>query len=319
MKRVPKLAWIGLAVLLLIGAGAFLIGPAPDKSPTTSAAAVEASGADTLAVTDPVHDRPFDVFIWEPEGDDRGELVVISHGFSGSPTGHSDLAKSLAADGYTVAASTHPDIAGLESDDPRLDPLVLRPRHLSLVIDALEDRSDTPFIGTTLVGHSLGAYGALRLAGATPATGDLLDAHCADTDDEVLCSGRAQERFAALVAEPSETLDERVDRLVLLAPGYGPLFPAPALAINVPVLVLSASDDALLPGGQVDSLIERLPSGTVSDELSAGHYSFLRPCTAEEEESFPEICSDPEGVDRAAVQAQVETAVAEFIAGGGTG
>ncbi len=191
------MAIIGAAAFVLVAAVAFLIGP-PPESPSTSLETVEASGAATVEVLDPVHDRPFEVSTWTPASEANGTLVVISHGFSGDRTSHDDLAAMLAASGFTVAAPTHPDMAGLGSNDARLDPLALRPRHLSLTIDHMTQAE--PIDRVVVIGHSVGGYSALRAAGATVSSADLSD-HCA-ANAEILCSPAAQSRFEQLVAEP---------------------------------------------------------------------------------------------------------------------
>lgn len=306
------IAMIGVPLILAIAAAAFLIGPPPDKAPSTSAEPLaDTSGAD-LSILDPEQDRTFDALIWEPNAaNDRNELVVISHGYSGRGSSHSHLAEALAERGYTVVASTHPDVAGLESDNPALDPLVLRPRHLSLAIDAVESDNGAAFDSVMVVGHSLGGYSALRLAGAEPQAGELLAAHCSDVSDRVLCTPRAKSRFEA-PGISVDVSDPRVDRIVLLAPGYGPLFTAEDLAISVPVLVAAAKDDSELPGGQLDALIDRLPSDTTAVTVDGGHYVFLRQCTDAEAASAPVVCKDPEGVDRDSVNDQLVDLIADF-------
>ncbi len=298
------------AVLVLIGAGAFLIGPPPDNGPSTSAEALEASEAESIMVEDPVHERPFDVSVWEPTGENRrDELVVISHGFSADRTVHATLAQGLVAEGYTVAAPTHPDIAGLESGNPGLDPFVLRPRHLSLTIDAMSET--TEFDSITLVGHSLGGYSALRMVGADPVVGDGFTDYCDNTTDALLCSGQIEERISA-EGVGTDFSDPRVDRIVLLAPGYGPFFDSDALDVDVPVLVIGASDDSELPGDQVSALATRMPNDSQSETVNGGHYVFMRPCTDEEASSVGEICEDADGVDRAAVGEQVLELITDF-------
>lgn len=314
MNRIPKAGWIALAFVLFFVVGAFLVGPAPDKGPLTSVEALAESEAETMAVTDPVHGRPFDVSVWSPTPDlENGELVLISHGFAGNRTSHADLAQSLVAQGYTVAAPTHPDLAGLESDDPSLDPLTLRPRHLSLTIDALEDGAGTSFESVSVIGHSLGGYSALRLAGLQPNLDGTLDRHCEETDDHILCSARARARFETLAARNDDFSDDRVAHAVLLAPGYGPLFGQETLLPRADVLVVAAGDDTELPGDQVDDLVNRLGAGAESSTVDGGHFVFLRPCTDSEAADLPTICDDPEGIDRVAMHADLGTRVATFV------
>lgn len=316
MNRVPKAGWIAIAavVVVLVAAGAFLIGPAPDKGPSTSVEAVAASEAETVEVTDPIHGRPFDVSVWSPSAEvGNGRLVVISHGFSGDRTAHSDVAQSLAAKGYTVAAPTHPDIAGLESGDPALDPLTLRPRHLSLTIDAMAASAGEPFTAVSVIGHSLGGYSALRLAGAQPILDGALDAHCSAVDDQILCNGRADTRFATIAANGDDFSDGRVSKVILLAPGYGPIFGQDPLELGADVLVVAARDDLELPGGQVENLVGRLGTGVESSTVDGGHYVFLRPCTVVEAAAVPEFCEDPAGVDRAVLHRELGDQIDTFV------
>ncbi len=314
MNRMSKAGWIAVAVVALGVAGIFLLTPPPDNGPSTSDDAVAASGADTVAVNDPAHDRPFDVSVWTPSAADaNGSLIVISHGFSGDRTSYSALAKPLTEEGYTVVAPTHPDLAGLQSNDPALDPLTLRPRHLSLTVDAMESTAGGPFDSVSVIGHSLGGYSALRLAGADPKLDGTLESHCAEVDDQVLCSDRATSRFATVAAAGDNFADPRIDHVVLLAPGYGPFFGEEPLGIDAEAMVISAEGDVELPGAQVEDLIDRLGPNTKTLSTKGGHYVFLRPCSSAEAADFPEICEDPEGVDRSEIHAELSTQIVTFL------
>ncbi len=315
--RIPTPVTIALAVVGVAAIVAVAIGPPPETKPETSTEAVAASGATTIDFNDPVHDRDVDASLWSPTGTDRSHLVVISHGFAGDRTSHGYLASDLAADGYTVVAPTHPDLAGLESGNPDLDPLVLRPRHIGLAIDAAEQATSTSaFDQVTVVGHSLGGYSALRTVGLEVST-DGVAAHCAEQpDDEVLCGSRPAGRFDALADRAPAAGDERVDRVVLLAPGYGPLFAAEELAgVDVPVLVIEASADEEVDGGQLDTLLAGLPSATIDSSVDGGHFVFVRACTDDEADAAVAICTDPEGVDRAAVHTGLVEEIGSFLAG----
>ncbi len=312
MQNLPKAVWVGLTIAIVLAATAFFIGPPPDNEPRTSDQAVADSQATTINVNDPLHDRPFVVSVWQPTPEsDARQLVIVSHGFSGDRTSHSDMSQQLVALGYTVAAPTHPDIAGLESGDARLDPLTLRPRHLSLTIDALELEADGGFESVTVVGHSLGGYAGLRLAGAEPVVGTQIESHCDVADDHLLCSDASLARFKTLAASGTSFADARVDRVVLLAPGYGPLFDTPSVDLETDVMVITASTDRELPAEQVEKLAARLNVDV--QPVDGGHYVFLRPCTSAEADSVPEICADAPGVDRDEVHRALVEAIDEFV------
>lgn len=232
-------------------------------------------------------------------------------------TSHADLAEGFAERGFTVAAPTHPDVGGLESGDGALDPLLLRPRHVSLTVDAaIEEankKTNEPFNTITVIGHSIGGYTALRIAGAEVNT-DGLPAHCdANPSDEILCSPTARTRFETVVDADAGSGDPRVDQVVLLAPGYGPLFSPEALGeVAVPVLIVGAEDDVELPGNQVEKLVDDLPADTRFQTVAGGHFIFVRTCTAEEAGVLTDICAETPGVDRSEVHDRLVADVDEF-------
>src|SRR6266567_357581 len=102
-------------------------------------------------------------------------LVVISHGSGGYPLLYRTIGAYLVKHGYVVALPEHP---GNNRDDNALnnsvENLVNRPRHIRLTIDAVfaavhfKDRvqPDT----TAVIGHSMGGYTALAVAGGQPWT-----------------------------------------------------------------------------------------------------------------------------------------------------
>ena len=101
------------------------------------------------------------------------QLVVISHGSGGTPWTHRDLAAHLARAGFVVALIQHPgDSRGDAGLAGKVVNLVNRPRHVRLVIDdAFADESLGPHLGrtgVTVIGHSMGGYTALAIAGGNP-------------------------------------------------------------------------------------------------------------------------------------------------------
>ena len=108
---------------------------------------------------------------------DRGgpyPLVVMSHGYSGTPVAMSWLAENLASKGYVVAAPHHRDPP--YGDGSRFaEPLLLRPLDIAFVAHTVQARarSGDVFFGglvdparVALAGYSMGGYGVLTVAGA---------------------------------------------------------------------------------------------------------------------------------------------------------
>lgn len=177
----------------------------------------------------------------------------------------------------------------------------------------MEAANGSAYESVSVIGHSLGGYSALRLAGAQPVLDGTLAAHCSANDDQVLCNGRAGGRFETIVASGDNFTDDRVVKVILLAPGYGPLFGQGPLAVEAGVLIVASSDDSELPGEQVENLIDRMGAGADASVVDGGHYVFLRPCTEAEAKDFPDICEDPDGVDRTAMHAELSDQIVTFI------
>lgn len=211
-------------------------------------------------------------------------LVVLSHGTGSSHLVLRELAVYLARRGFVVASPEHArnnrndnSLAGTAAN------LANRPRQLRQVIDAIVTE---PFVlpgGVVVIGHSLGGYTALALAGGSP-------------------SAFAHETGAGQPLAISVAVDERVTALVLLAPATVWYREPGALAnVRVPVLMLTAEKDPHTPQIHGQIVCQGLPNAsklTHREIPNAGHFSFLSP--------FPvSMCGpgfapsqDPEGFDR---------------------
>ena len=175
-----------LALMLLVGPG-LGVTPAYSGALATRESVEEARVAlDMPSAFVTVRIAGLDVAIWRPDISDGGRLplIVFSAGFTACNTASSFLAAALARAGYIVAAPEHRDSAcagggGEAPEAPFGKPQAWsdktyrqRGRDIAAVIDALKSdaqwspRIDTNRIG--LMGHSLGGYTVLGLAGAWP-------------------------------------------------------------------------------------------------------------------------------------------------------
>jgi predicted dienelactone hydrolase len=128
-----------------------------------------------------------DVAVWRPESDGAAPLIVFSHGFTGCNTQSIFLMEALADAGYLVVAPNHQDAqcegrgrggrglmrpeepfrnAESWNENTHRD----RQRDVSTLVNALrKDRSwNINWSRVGLVGHSLGGYTVLGLAGGWP-------------------------------------------------------------------------------------------------------------------------------------------------------
>lgn len=202
-------------------------------------------------------------------------LVLISHGTGGSPLVYRTLAHHLARNGFVVGLPEHPfNNRDNNSWEGTIENLTARPRHLQLVVNhlftqvyvAVHLMPDT----VALIGHSLGGYTALALAGGVPTS----------FPNESPDGQR----------HPIPTLaDGRVKALVLLAPATPWFMDEGALRnVRVPILMLTAEKDAhtspehaqIVRAGVSDA--QQIEHRVVQN---AGHFSFLSP--------FPEARISP--------------------------
>lgn len=247
-------------------------------------------------------------------------LILISHGFSGNFLSHNDTAHFLAQNGYVVVTPTHPDLVGLKSGEPALDPLVFRPGVIRTLINRVKDH---PFFKTSLreagigmVGFSLGAYTVLNAIGASPDLSGLAEYCSLEKDDELLCSAHARRRISAISTQLSSAADAGVSRAVLLAPAYGPLFSKASFAsVEARIKQISAEKDRALSNqfhaGHFEKILGNRAVHTVIEE--AGHFIFTAPCSNELRSIVPVICNDNPGIDRLKIHEELNREILEFF------
>lgn len=230
-------------------------------------------------------------------------LALISHGSGSSPWVYRALAHYLARHGFIVGLPTHP---GNNRDDNSREGtswnLMARPRHLHLAIDSLVHHpplaASIKGEAVGLIGHSMGGYTALALAGGRPSSVPHDSPH-------------------GLMQPIPVEADSRVQALVLLAPATPWFLPAGSLqAVKVPILLLEAEKDAhtTREHGQIvlNGVADR---SEVTHRIveNAGHFSFLSPFpVARVSPAFPPS-QDPPGFNRAHFQAQLGAEVAAFL------
>jgi predicted dienelactone hydrolase len=231
----------------------------------------------------------------EMEGEGH-PLVVISHGNGSSPWTFRGLAHRLASDGFVVAMPEHPGNSRSDNSVAHtLANLENRPRHVRLVIDAvLAAFSGSPKVA--VIGHSIGAYTALAIAGGNPS-----------------CTPHES---ADGISHPVEVVhDPRVAALVLLAPAAVWFTPDGSLdAVRVPVLLRTGEHDEDAPAFHGE-IVRRGVRGPVDarEVPNAGHFSFQSPFPPEMvRPGFPPA-HDPSGFDRAAYQPILHAEILAFL------
>ncbi len=221
-------------------------------------------------------------------------LAIISHGNGGSHLLYRTISTYLAKNGYIVAMLEH---YGNNRNNNQLENttenLILRPRHISLTIDEL--LSEYRFgqsIKTkkiAVIGHSMGSYTALALAGGIPWTkeGEKVDA----------------------------SSDARVKAIVLLAPGTG-WFLNSLDEVTIPIFMMTAEHDPITPAWNAQVLLKSVPDQSQvewQEIKNAGHFSFLSPFPASMKNPNFLPSTDPVGFDRDKFHSQLPVDIFNFL------
>lgn len=260
-------------------------------------------------------------------------LVVISHGFGGNWRNQLWLADALVGQGYIVAAPNHPGTTTANRDPAQAARLWQRPGDLSRVIDYII--ADPARYGTVAegkiaaIGHSLGGWTALEIAGARFDAGEF-ERDCQARPQLASCRVFAQMRAGAtpeLERRLAESWrDRRVAAVVSLDAGLTRGLTRDSLnALHLPVLVVAAgAPSADLPAAlESQTMARQLPhASTRYIEISdATHFSFMAACKPGGERLIDLetpgdgiICRDGEHArTRAAIHQQTAALIIDFL------
>jgi predicted dienelactone hydrolase len=265
--------------------------------------------------------------VWDtPVAPGRHPLVLLSHGLGGNALNLDWLAADLAARGMIVAAVNHPGTTRGDMDPRALLSVWNRPGDISHTISALlanpayAGRIDPKQIA--VVGHSLGGYTALALAGVRVAR-EGMGTYCDNHTDEG-CSYPVVMQARKTRPEPryeESNRDPRVAAVVAMAPGLTvTMTPESLAAVPVPVLLLAGAGDKLIEPAHVRAVAAKLPASATFVELpDVGHYDFMAACKQGGEALLsPDdepVCET--AIDRLALHAQVAERIEAFLAAQG--
>lgn len=252
----------------------------------------------TLQPSSPTNFGPYilDVSVEADLMEGEFPLVIISHGNSGSYFLYRTISTYLAKQGYIVAMIEHyGNNRNNNALEKTIENLRYRPFHVSLTIDALLVCSFGKHIDNekiAVIGHSFGGYTALALAGGIPYT-------------------QAGERVDTVK-------DARLKALVLMAPA-APYFmhPHSLEQVNIPILLLIAEKDAILPKIWTEDIIRqgvadatKLSSVTIKN---AGHFSFISPFPASMTQPGFLPATDLPEFNRAAFHEELPVLIYDFL------
>jgi len=219
----------------------------------------------TVMLRDRQRNRPILVDLYWASRPD-GPLVVLSHGFGSDRKFLTYLARHLASYGVTVVSIEHPgsnftwlsgvSLGGSPGDLLAASEFVDRPKDISFVLDQLAEfnRENGELQGklntqqVTVIGHSLGGYTALALAGGELELKELRQ-FCKNSSPIGRSPADWFQCAAADLPDVKESLrDRRVVQVIALNPMTGRLFGNKGLSkVTIPTLVLTSTEDAIAP------------------------------------------------------------------------
>ncbi|VXD23871.1 conserved exported hypothetical protein [Planktothrix serta PCC 8927] len=235
----------------------------------------------TITVNNPHNNRQFDVDLYLPEIPPNSPkssavlsfpVIIISHGLISDRSRFQSLAQHLTSSGFAVAVPQHPgsDYQQLQSllqgevkDLFEPEQFIDRPRDITELLNQLEKLNISEFNhqldlqNVGVLGHSLGGYTALTLAGAT-LDFTQLKTDCQQQDIPLNLSIFLQCRALELPPENYRLQDPRVKAIFILNPVNSSILGKSGLSrIQVPVFISASTADFLAP-----AILEQLKSFT---------------------------------------------------------
>ena len=208
--------------------------------------------------------EPFRIRLYLPQGLSRPvPVVILSHGFGSEPKSFDYLGEHLASYGIAAVSVEHigsdsdyelENLEGAKTRAIAATEFIERPLDIQYVIDELERRnlSDPALKGTLdldkigAIGHSLGGYTTLALAGAKINL-DRLQQQCPNKKINLNMSLLMQCRAKNLKIE-RQLADSRIKGAIAISPiASGILGPESLSQISIPTAIVSGSEDIVAP------------------------------------------------------------------------
>ena len=244
-------------------------------------------------------------------------LVIVSHGSGGAGLVYRDLAMYLAKAGFVLALPQHPFNNRFDNSwEGDVRNLIHRPRHLRMVADALYAKEDLAIKkdSVAVIGHSMGGYTALAVAGGKPNTGHMIE-FCKLPENVHSPIAQSILKHDPVAQDIVVEKDVRVKALVLMAGASIDFKSADALEeVEVPVLMYTPSLD-LGAAKQAEIVEANLKEGLLTHKVieKADHYSFLSPFPAQIRPHVGPAGRDAPGFDRSAFHAEMHGELEAFF------
>jgi predicted dienelactone hydrolase len=210
---------------------------------------------ETETLKDIKRDRKLIVDFYFPQGlSQPAPVIVLSHGLASDRQHFASLAKYLASYGFIAAVLEHPGsstarlqmlLKGLTKQVFDVDEFIERPKDVSFILDDLAQRfpKAVNVEQSGIIGHSLGGYTALALAGAT-IDFNYLTKECIQEIDSVNISLILQCEALKLPRQSYQFRDQRIKFALAINPVDSSIFGPQGMAqIKIPVAIAASSED----------------------------------------------------------------------------
>ncbi|MBY8912053.1 dienelactone hydrolase family protein [Bacillus sp. YC2] len=230
-------------------------------------------------------------------------LVIISHGDGSTPFAYRTIAQFLARNGFIAVIPQHPfnnrednTLSGTEEN------LRNRPQQIYTVIDWIVKKSryssSIKSNAICLIGHSMGGYTALAIAGGVP-------------------TSFPHESSDHKPHELHIVHDDRVQSIILLAPAAGWFREKGALQkADIPIFMITGEKDTITPSFHAEFVLKGIfDQNKIHHKVvkNGGHFSFLSPFPDHmQNEAFPPS-QDPVGFNREEYHKELQADILDFL------
>lgn len=297
-------------------------------------------GLKRMTVPDPSREKEVEVYVWYPVAENAGPtsadpdyrwgrlaedvplpgtrqarpLLVLSHGFAGSPREYAWLVGPLVESGYIVMAAQHADKPGPHVNHWN------RPLDLTLALDAvlgspIGGSIDHKRIGA--MGFSLGGVSVLWLSGLRTHN---LDGVVPDSryvgSTHLIADAAASLSGLDREAIQRDYRDPRIKATFLMAPAWSWIaYDQDIARIDLPVRIVAGSnDETVVTSTNAGRLARLIPGSELWIIQDAGHLVFVGEPTRSGQDNVPvHLYQDPPGVDRQYIQQNVQALALDFF------
>lgn len=249
-------------------------------------------------------------------------LIFLAHGTSGNWRNSTWIAKALASKAIVVSANFPDYTSGQATPEKVINPSNYVKDISFLTNEILKDKRFVKHIKKeqiAVIGHSLGGYAALALAGAKIDLRKYQEFCKTHKDKACNYFAKALKNLpqSVIYENQKSLLDKRIAVSIALAPGLTESMTQDSLKqLKTPALIISAEKDENIPP---KTHLANIPDNIAQYQIKeAGHFSFLQECKekallilAEEDAEF--VCQDA-NKSRKAIHKEAIEKIKQFLA-----